>query len=621
MDKDAVVQTLKEIANLLEIQGENIFRVNAHVNAARSLEMFDGDFEETVRTNRLQEIKGIGKGIADKITELMSTGRCAELDALRAKTPPGLLDMLRIPGFGPKKAKAVHEHLAIATIEALETACREGKVASLKGFGPKTEQNILAGIEQFKKTAGQFRADVARALADPILETLSALQAVKRCSVAGSLRRWKEVVKDIDFLVATAKPERVMETFIGMPGVETVIVHGPTKSSVRLAGGIQADLRCVTDGQYPFALHYFTGSKEHNTALRHRARKRGLKLNEYGLFPEGKEKSIPCKDEKDIFAALDLDYIPPEMREDLGEIEAAEKHKLPELVEEKDVRSILHMHTKASDGKVALEQYAEWAQGHKIAVMGIADHSQSAAYAGGLSPERVRAQHSEIDKLNEKWKARDVLLLKGIESDILADGSLDYPDNLLSEFDFIVASVHSRFKMDKDTMTRRICRAVENKFTAVLGHPTGRLLLLRESYALDIGEVLDCCARHGTAVEINANPHRLDLDWRHVRAAAQRGCLFLIGPDAHELEGLDDMRYGIGVARKGWLEPRHVLNTWPKDKLLSWLREKRAATASSAKGKSKPKPRTKSKTTPETKSKSASGSRGKTTTKPKASAK
>lgn len=576
MDKEAVVRTLKEIGSLLEIQGANVFRVNAHINAARAVEMFDGDFDELVRAGRLQEIKGVGKGIAEKITELMSTGHCGELDGLRAQTPSGLLDMLRIPGFGPKKARAVSDQLNLTTLDALEAACREGKVAALKGFGPKTEQNILAGIEQVRKHAGQYRADEARVLAEAILKALEVLPQVGRSCVAGSVRRWKEVVKDVDFLVATDAPEAVMDAFVAMPGVESIIGRGETKSSIRLAGGIQADLRCVSDAQFPFALQYFTGSKEHNTALRHRARERNLKLNEYGLFPEGGEVSLPCTNEEEIYAALGLAFIPPELREDLGEIEAAGKGELPRLVEPGDIRAILHMHTVASDGKVTIAEYAEWAKGHSIEIMGIADHSRSAAYAGGLSPERVREQHKAIDRLNAEWESKGVRLLKGIESDILADGSLDYDDDLLAEFEFIVASVHSRFKMDKDAMTKRICRAVENKWTTVLGHPTGRLLLLREPYALDINAVIECAARHGTAIEINANPYRLDLDWRHVRAAAAKGCLFLIGPDAHEIEGLEDMRYGIGVARKGWLEPRHVINTWPKEKLLGWLRDKRA---------------------------------------------
>ncbi len=574
MDKETVVQALKEIGNLLEIQGANVFRVNAHHNAARALEMFDGDFEETVRTGTLQSIKGIGKGIAEKIVQLVSTGRIDELEELRATTPSGLLDMLKIPGFGPKKAKVVFEQLGISSVGDLEAASQAGRIGALKGFGAKTEQNILAGIEQIKKHAGRYRADEARALAEPLLAFLETQKAVRRCCTAGSVRRWKETVKDVDLLVSTTKPETVMEAFVQRPEVESVIARGSTKSSVRLRGGIQADLRCVSDKQYPFALLYFTGSKEHNTSLRHRARQKGLKLNEYGLFPEGKDASLPCKTEEDIFKALDLQYIPPEMREDAGEIEAAESGEIPALVELKNIKTILHMHTVASDGKVTLEQYAQWASERGLEALGIADHSRSAAYAGGLSSEEVRKQHEQIDTLNEEWKSKKVRLLKGIESDILADGSLDYEDDLLARFDFIVASVHSRFKMSRDDMTRRICRAIENPYTTFLGHPTGRLLLMREPYALDINEVIECAVRNRVAIEINADPHRLDLDWRHVRGAAAKGALFLIGPDAHELAGLDNVRYGIGVARKGWLEARHVVNTWPADKLQAWLRER-----------------------------------------------
>ncbi len=577
MDKSIVIGTLMEIGQLLEIQGENPFRCNAYYNAARALDMFQGDFEQTVEEGRLTEIRGIGKGLAETITRLATSGRIDELDALRAKTPPGLLDMLRIPGFGPKKARAIHEALGAATLDALEAACREGRVAALKGFGEKSQAKILDGIEQIRRSAGQFRADVARAAAEPLLEALRAHGDVLRAEIAGSLRRWKEISKDIDLLAASERPESVMEFFVSLPGVESVVVRGDTKTSIRLRGGIQADLRCVASAQFPFALAYFTGSKEHNTALRARARQRGLKLNEYGLFPENEDAaSIPCADEAAIYAALGLAPIAPELREDLGEIEAAAEGRLPHLVEAADIHTIMHIHTTASDGTVTLEDYAAWAAGRGgIALMGIADHSRSAAYAHGLGVDAVLRQHAEIDAVNAHWAGRGVRLLKGIESDILPDGSLDYDDETLARFEFIVASVHSRFTMSRDDMTRRICRAIEHPRTTILGHPTGRLLLRREPYPVDMNAVLECAARRGVAIEINANPHRLDLDWRLVRRALELGVPLAVNPDAHDLAGLDDMRFGIGAARKGWAGPESVLNAWPPEKLLAWMRQRR----------------------------------------------
>lgn len=574
MDKQAVASTLKEMGMLLEIKGENPFRCNAFHNAARALELYEGDFEELVRTNHLETLKGIGKGLAGKITELATCGRCEELDALHATTPSGLLDMLRIPGFGPKKARAVYDSLGLHTLEALEEACRAGKIAALKGFGEKTQEKILEGLALLKHSAGRYRIDVALGVARPLLEAIEALDQVQRACLCGSLRRWKEVVKDVDILVATSQPRRVMEAFVALPGVESVVVRGDTKTSVRLPGGIQADLRCVTDAHYPFALHYFTGSKEHNTAVRGRAKQRGLRLNEYGLFRGEGDDSIACASEEELFAALGLAYIPPEMREDMGEVEAAEQGTLPRLVEAADIRSIFHMHTDASDGSCTLEDYAKWAAERGIAVMAISDHSRSAVYAGGLTEEKIRRQHEEIEAINERYARRGARLLKGIESDILPDGSLDYDDAVLSTFDFVIASVHSRFKMEKDEMTRRVCRAIEHPRTSILGHPTGRLLLRREGYAVDIPQVIECARRRGVAIEINSNPHRLDLDWRHVRHAMSQGVMLVLSPDAHDLKGLEDLQFGLGMARKGWARPAQLLNCLEPEALQRWLRQR-----------------------------------------------
>lgn len=577
MDKSRVADALREIGHLLELQGANVFRTNAYHNAARALETFPGDFEGAVTAGTLTSIPGVGKGLAGAITELATKGQYDELDELRAKTPPGLIELLRVPGLGPKKLKALHEELGIVDRATLEVACREGKVAPLKGFGEKTQEKLLAGLALLAQSAGLFRADVVRAAAAPLLRAIESHPAVVRAALCGSLRRWKEISKDVDLLAASEHPEQVMNAFLAAAGEVTLIGRGETKCSVRFANGLQADLRVVSPAAFPFALHYFTGSREHNTQLRARAKDRGLKLNEYGLFPEGSEASLACADEEALFRALGLPWIAPELREGLGEIEAAEAGTLPAMVERAQCCNILHMHTTDSDGKPTLEQYVEWAAARGVRLMGIADHSRSAAYAGGLSVERVADQHRRIEALNAaRGAALGVKLLRGIESDILADGSLDYDPATLATFDFIVASVHSRFGMPREEMTARICRAVENPFTSVLGHPTGRLLLEREPYAVDLDAVIEAAARSGVAIEINASPYRLDLDWRVVRRAVERGCLLSIGPDAHELEGLDDMDFGIGIARKGWAPPERIINTWAPDRLESWLADRRA---------------------------------------------
>lgn len=573
--KTALVRALKRLRAYLEIDGANTFKVNAYVKAVRVLEDEALDVGRHVEEKTLTEMDGIGKGIAEKIVEFWNEGEIAELSELEEKYPEGLLEMTEIPGFGAKKAVAVWKELGVEDTSQLEQACEDGRVAGLKGFGQKTAEKVLAGIAQRRKHSGRFLLDVARGTAEPLLAALAACDAVQRVEMAGSLRRWRETIKDVDFVVATDDPPAVMEVFTGYEAVERVTGQGETKASVVLDSGMAADLRCVPPAQFPFALMYFTGSKEHNTALRGLARTKGLKLNEYGLFPDGEDESLGAADEAAIYAHLGLAWIPPEMREDMGEIDLAAGGEMPRLVEMDDIHGLPHMHTTASDGHVELGEYVEWAAEHGIQWMGIADHSRAASYAGGLSVEDVEEQFAEIDALNRKAKARGVRLLKGIESDILADGSLDYDDDLLARFDFVVASVHSQFNLAEEAQTERIVRAIENPHTTILGHMTGRLLLRRDGYAVNQRRLIEKCAECGVAIELNANPQRLDMDWRLVRTASEAGAVFSIGPDAHDLAGLAHTRFGVAQARKGWLGPGRIVNSMDADGFLDFARKRR----------------------------------------------
>lgn len=573
--KARLIEALDRMAVLLELDDANSFKVNAYAKAARAVADATVDVEKVIADGALTSISGVGKGIAEKIEEFHRAGSIAEMVELQAKYPPGVVEMTTIAGFGPKKARAVFENLGATSIVELERACREGKVAELKGFGKKTEEKILEGIALLRRHTGRFRIDTAWEAAQPILAVLRAHPAVERAEVAGSLRRWRETAKDLDFVVATRDPQAVMQFFVDMDCVDTATGQGETKSSVLLDCGMGADLRCVTPEQFPFTLQHFTGSKEHNTRLRARAKERGMRSSEYGLFPEGSETSLDAKTEEDIYRHLGLAYVEPEMREDMGEIEAAEAGALPRLVERADFRGLMHMHTTYSDGKPCLDEYAKWAAANGIEWMGIADHSKTASYAGGLQPDRVRKQWAEIARINKERAHDGVRLLRGIESDILADGSLDYDDDILREFEFVVASVHSHFTLTEEEQTARMLKAIEHPCATILGHMTGRLLLRREGYAVNQKTLIDRAAQCGTVVEINANPARLDLDWRLVHYALDRGCLISVGPDAHAIRGLDDVRYGLGIARKGWATKDRVVNCLGADEFLELARRKR----------------------------------------------
>ncbi len=554
--KETVVKILEDIAVLLELTGENPFKSRAYINAARNLEKVESDLGEVVRQGKIYEIEGIGDAIGKKIVELMTTGKLEYYENLKTSVPSGHLEMLKISGLGPKKIHVLYEQLGIKTIGELEYACHENRLVELKGFGKKSQENILAGIEKLKVYKERRLYAEVEGQAEALLKSLKEYKDISAVSIGGSLRRGNETVKDIDILASSSNPEKLAQAFANLDQVASVIASGETKVSVNLKSGVNADLRIVTKDEFPYALHHFTGSKEHNTAMRGRAKDMGIKMNEYGLFRG--EKNILCRSEEDIFSALNLQFIPPELRENMGEIEAAEKNTLPKLVEEKDVQGLFHIHTSFSDGTDTLESIVLAAKKMGLKYIGISDHSRSAYYAGGLKVEDIQRQHELIDNLNDKHVP--FYIFKGTEADILPDGSLDYDEEILARFDFVIAAVHSNFNMSAIEMTGRIKKALQNNYTTMLAHPTGRLLLSREPYALNIMEIIDAAAQFGKALELNANPHRLDLDWRNCIHAKKRGVKIAINPDAHQTAGLQDISFGIKIARKGWLEKGDCLN-------------------------------------------------------------
>ncbi len=567
MTKDQVASALREIGTILELQGENPFKCRAYLNGARTLETSATDLTELVRTNRLGELPGIGDALREKITTLITTGKLPYLEELRSSIPAGLLPLLDLPGLGPKKLRALRDKLKIESLEALTQACQDGRLAALEGFGEKTATNLLEAIDRHANYKKLHRLGTALPAARTLLEHLKQSPLVLHAEIAGSLRRGKEVVKDLDLIASSKKPKEVMKLFVSSPNVEKVVNHGETKSSVILTGGIPCDLRVIPPESWATALAHFTGSKEHNIALRQRAIDRGLHLSEWGLL-KGKSKTpLKLKDEKDLHKALGLAFIPPELREDSGEIAAAEKNELPDLLTRDQIRGCLHNHTLASDGQDSLSSMAQAAAEQGLEWLGIADHSKSSFQANGLDAKRLEKQIEEIRLLNSKKPK--CTLLSGTECDILKDGKLDFPDSLLSGLDYVVASVHSGFTSDEKEMTQRIIRAMENPHVTCLGHPTGRLLLEREAYPLNIPKILDAAAATGTWIELNANPWRLDLDWRWWHKARDLGILCCINPDAHKTSHLRFLDFGVTLARKGWLRAQDVVNT----RTLSQLRK------------------------------------------------
>ena len=584
MNKAQIAEVLDDIGTLLELKSENPFKVRAYRSGARILDsMEETELSRLVAEDRLQSVKGIGEALAQKITALHASGRLDYYDELKASVEPGLVEMLQIPGLGPKKIIALHDRLGVDSIAALSKACEAGKVAGLDGFGEKTQEKIIAGIKNREAYGRRHLWWDAWEIAMPILDGLRALPQVSRAEAAGSLRRGLETIGDLDFLVAASEVDPVVEWFTTRPGIAEVTAKGETKASVRFNSGLQADLRIVPDEQFVFALHHFTGSKDHNVQMRQRALTQGLSLSEWGLAPAGGEETVKAKvssskpaaiqTEKQLFARLGLHFIPPELREGLGEIEAAERGELPRLVELADLRGAFHCHTSASDGHNTLAEMAAAAEALGWEYLGISDHSKSSFQAKGLSEERLLRQVEEIHAFNAAKRCK-THLFAGVECDIRTDGRLDYEDDILARLDFVIVSVHNALTQEEDVMTARIIRAVENPRTTMLGHVTGRLLLRREGYKVNVGKVIDAALANGVVIELNASPWRLDMDWRHWRKAAGRGLLCSINPDAHDTEGLVHVRAGINSARKGWLTKEDVLNTRPLKEVEKWLRKR-----------------------------------------------
>jgi DNA polymerase (family 10) len=568
-----IAALFNEIADLLEIKGESTFRVNAYRRAARSLENLAEDVEAVADRGELDQIPGIGKSLAEKISEYLRTGKITYHQELLRELPHGITTLMRVPGLGPKTAVLLYERLGITTLDQLERAAREGRLRDLPRMGKKTEENILRGIEQVRRQSTRLPLGAVLPLAQEVVAALRKAKGVGEVSVAGSLRRMRDTIGDVDVLATAKVPEPVMEAFVTHPLVAQVLSQGTTRSSVVLRNGVQADLRVVEPASFGAALQYFTGSMDHNVKLRERAVRMGLKVNEYGVFRVEDDRRVGGRTEEEVYAAVRLPWIPPELREDQGEIEAAERGKLPRLVTREDIRGDLHMHTKWSDGQATAEEMARAARQLGYEYVCITDHSQSLKFAGGVSVEDLREHVREVRRLSERLEGITVLI--GSEVDILADGSLDYPDDVLRELDVVIASVHSRFRMDTRAMTDRILRAMRNPYVTMIGHPTGRLLGQRDPYSVDVERLVAGARETGTVLELNAQPDRLDLKDAHVRLAKEHGVQVAIGTDAHSPAELRFMEFGVGTARRGWLEPQDVVNTLPLNKLLSRLRRKR----------------------------------------------
>ena len=566
----AVGNVLREAALLLELKGENPFKVRAYSNAARSIETMDEEIVGMTHEGRLRDVEGVGETLAQQITELVETGSLQLLEELKRTVPPGHLEMLKIPGLGPKKIKVLSDTLHIQTIGELEYACSENRLIELQGFGQKSQEKILKGIQQVKKYQGRYLYGDTLPLAESVLERIRSHPKVLRASIAGSLRRRMEIVGNVNLVVSTQRPQEVLTAVSKFPEVEVVQFGDKGTGHYSLASGVQLDLQTPSDQDFAHHLYRLTGSFSHWRAMTKKAESLAFELNEQGLLRNG--RPLGFKEEEDIFRTLGIDFIPPELREDQGEIEAAEGHRLPRLICEQDLKGIFHVHSSFSDGTSSVQVMAETARKLGFSYIGISDHSQSARYAGGLTLEKLRRQWEEVDRLNREMEGFHIF--KGIESDILSDGSLDYDEEILNQFDFVIASVHSHFNMTREEMTQRVMRALKNPYTTILAHPTGRLLLAREPYAIDMIPIIDEAARQRVAIELNAHPYRLDIDWRLCKYAKEKGVTIAINPDAHDPEGLKDTCFGVGIGRKGWLEPGDVLNTRSLEEMREYLKER-----------------------------------------------
>ncbi|KYK24053.1 hypothetical protein AYK25_01820 [Thermoplasmatales archaeon SM1-50] len=559
MKNQFVADTLYMVADLLDLKGEIFFKTRAYRMAAQTIEALDEDIENLVHQGRLKSIPGIGEALAKKITELVKTGKLGYLERLKKEVPPGLIDLLAIQGLGPRKVAALYKNRGITSIQELQQAARNGELRTLEGFGEITERNILRGIQLLQKTSGRVLLNVAYMDGMKYLIYLHKCKKIKKINIAGSLRRMKETIGDIDILASSEEPSVVMDHFTHYPDVAQILAKGRTKSSVLLNDHLQVDLRVVEEKSYGAALQYFTGSKDHNVILRGFAIKKGFKLNEYGLFDKTTERYIAGRTEKEIYKKIGMQYIEPELRENRGEFMVAKKKMLPHLVDYHEITGDFHVHSSWSDGSDSIETIASAAQRRGYVFIGITDHSQSLKIANGLDQEKIQKKINEIKKINKKFP--NLRILCGTECDIRTDGTLDYTDKILKQFDFVYIGIHTAFKMDRETMTKRIIKGMDNEQVNFLAHPTGRLIGKRDPYDVNIEQIIDAAKETDTLLEINAFPDRLDLDDIHTKLAKEQGIRFVLGTDSHSINHLDFMKFGVATARRGWLEKKDILNT------------------------------------------------------------
>ena len=571
MDPLSIARALREVSQYLQLKGDDFYKTRAYDQGAERMAGFSGDLDTLVREGRLTELPNIGATLAEKITELHRTGTLQLLEKLRAEFPPGILELLQLPDLGAKKAAALHKALGVGSIEQLEQAARDQRIRGLKGFGERSEQKILAGIEQYRSAHARRRLGEVLPVARALLSEVRAAPGVVRAEVAGSVRRWCELVSDVDIVASAPEAEPVLAVLARQSGVREVLGQGESKCSVRMEDGLQVDLRVLPDEDYATALHHFTGSKAHHVRLRGRARDLGLTISEWGVF-RGEEK-LPVPTEEALYALLGMSYVPPELREDVGEFEAALAGTLPDLLAPSAVQGVVHSHSTWSDGKSSLEQMARAAAALGLRYLTVTDHSAAAAYAGGLDETRVRSQWEEIARVQEL--VPQLRLFRGLEVDILEDGALDLSDGLLAELDVVIASVHVRHGQDEAAMTARVLRALDHPCTDVLGHPTGRLLQRRDPSPLNIPAVVERAAKRGVLLEVNGNPDRLDLSAEHVRLALQGGVRLVVSADAHSTLALHNVAFAIHTARKGGARTSDVLNTRGPDEFLAEIRRRR----------------------------------------------
>ena len=571
--REKIVTILNQIALILEIKGENAFKIRAYKNGSEIIENYGDDIIQVTKDGKLGELKGIGKALASKIEEIVETGKLTYLDELKLEFPDTFFDLFEISNLGPKKIKKLYDNLQIDSIDKLEASCKNNEISKISGFGKKSVEAILESISFRKSNSKFFRTGDIAPIAESILEFLRQLPQTSQAEIAGSYRRGKEIVHDIDFIVATKLPVEIINEFTEMPEVAQVISKGKTKSSVRLNNGLQCDLRAVKNSEFPFALNYFTGSKAHNVKMRSLAIKNGYSLNEYALNSKTKTNEDVINDESDLYKALGLSFIHPALREDQGEVEAAKDASLPNLIQIENLKGTFHNHTTASDGKNSLSEMAEAATDLGLQYLGISDHSKSSVQANGLNDEELLQQVKEIKDFNDR-NNNELTIFSGVECDILKDGSLDYNESVLSQLDYCIASVHSSFSLTENEMTQRVIKAIESPHVTMIGHLTGRLLLLRKPYDINVSKIIDACAKNNTIIEINANPRRLDMDWRWWKKAKDKGVKCSINPDAHKIEHFQYLHFGVKIAQKGWLESSDVVNCLPIDEIKKLLKQK-----------------------------------------------